>query len=535
MAPLRPLSARRWALLLAAHFTLLLNLPFYGRLAEYRQQWDFFVLSAPAVVFLALNGFFLLIQLPYLQRLLVPLIIFISAIVSYGSLVFGIYFDKNLLTNVLETTAAESSSSVNGLYIVWGLLLGLLPALAYALWPRRSYPLREEVSRRGRSLAASLLLLLALVYPQRAAYLSLIREYRESAAMLVPWNFLAALGQRLRRPGEAPPHQIIDPDIRALPRSGPPRLMVVVIGETTRAASWGLNGYRRQTTPRLARRSDLINYRQVRSCGTTTAVSVPCLFAPENRQQFDEVQAAHRDNLLDLLKRAGVETLWLDNDMSCKGVCNRMASLDLIALDLPGLCADGVCFDEIFLHRWADIIGTNGGRDRLVVLHSIGSHHPYNERYPPAFSRFRPVCRERNVRFCGTDSLRNSYDNSVLYVDFVLDQIIGRLERLANRQVGLIYVSDHGESLGEKGLYLHGTPYAVAPPEQTEVPMFFWFNAAWRQRLPMDCLRRNATVRSYSHDNFYATVFSLMGLDPASSSSYQHLLDKDLLAECAGG
>lgn len=531
---MRPLSARTWALLLAAHLTLVLNLAFYWRLAEYRQRWDFFALSAPPAVFLALNCFFLLLQLPYLQRLFIPLIIFISAIVSYGSLVFGIYFDKNLLTNVLETTAAESSSSVNGLYIVWGLLLGIVPALAYALWPRRSYPLKEELKMRGRSLAVSLLLLLALAYPQRAAYLSLLREYRESVAMLVPWNFLTALGQRLLRPSPpAAAHQIIDRDIRALPRPGPPRLLVVVIGETTRAASWGLNGYRRQTTPRLARRSGLINYRRVRSCGTSTAVSVPCLFSPANQLQFDEVQAAASDNLLDLLKRAGVETLWLDNDMSCKGVCNRMASLDMIALDLPDLCADGVCRDEIFLRRWADIVGPDSDRDRLVVLHTIGSHNPYNQRYPPAFTHFRPVCDERNVRFCALDSLRNSYDNSVLYVDFVLDQIIGRLERLENRSVGLIYVSDHGESLGEGGLYLHGTPYAVAPPEQTEVPMFLWFNELWRRQLPMDCLRRNATLQSYSHDNFYATVFRLMGLDPASSLSYQ--LDKDLLAECASG
>jgi len=267
----------------------------------------------------------------------------------------------------------------------------------------------------------------------------------------------------------------------------------------------------------------------VRSCGTSTAVSLPCMFLDVGRAGFSDTLASRRENLLDVLQRAGYAVLWRDNNSGCKGLCNRVAHEDLSALGLPAVCTGDECYDDILLEGLQAKLDAFD-RDALVVLHMKGSHGPaYHLRYPPAFEYFTPVCNTSQLDRCERGSIVNAYDNTLRYTDHVLARTIALLRRNSDRfDASLLYVSDHGESLGERGFYLHGVPYALAPAEQTHVPMFVWMSQAALDRFGVDaaCLRERRD-EALSHDNLYHSVLGLLGV---ATRVYRQ--DKDVFRNC---
>jgi lipid A ethanolaminephosphotransferase len=295
-----------------------------------------------------------------------------------------------------------------------------------------------------------------------------------------------------------------------------PLLMVLVVGETARAANWGLSGYVRQTTPELAR-LPVVNFSRVSACGTSTEVSLPCLFAPVGRRNYSEARIRGHDSLLHLLARAGVAVHWRDNQSGCKGVCDGLPGDVVEALSAPGLCRDGYCFDEGLLigldRRLAQAQGT-----QLLVLHMIGSHGPsYFRRYPAAFARFVPACEHDDLQRCTREQIVNAYDNTLLYTDHVLAQLIALLRAHADTvDSGLLYVSDHGESLGESGLFLHGMPQAIAPDVQTQVPLVMWWSDGFARATALDdaCMRKQAT-QPMAHDHVFHTLLGLLDVHTA--------------------
>jgi lipid A ethanolaminephosphotransferase len=323
-----------------------------------------------------------------------------------------------------------------------------------------------------------------------------------------------------------------------LQRARPP-LLVLVIGETARAQNFGLNGYARNTTPALARwqaQGDLLNFGQVSSCGTNTLVSLPCIFSPLTRAQGGNKPPEH-ENLLDVLQRAGLAVLWIDNQAGCKGVCDRVPHVYARDQPVPGLCRGGECLDAAMLdgldQRIAALDPERRARGVVVVVHQMGSHGPaYSHRAPDDRKPFQPECTSVTLSDCPHEQLVNAYDNSIAYTDHFLDQTLQWLKARAERgseDTGLIYVSDHGESLGENGLYLHGVPYALAPEQQTHVPMVGWFSPGLRQRngLSMNCLREHASD-PISHDHFFHSVLGLMDIQ-----THAHQLALDALTPCS--
>lgn len=310
---------------------------------------------------------------------------------------------------------------------------------------------------------------------------------------------------------------------------------VIVVGETTRAQNWGLNGYARQTTPNLAERlkrgENLMNFSQVSSCGTATAISVPCMFSSLNRANYNEAQANHQDNLLDTLQHAGVKVQWIENDAGCKDVCNRVPTVNTLDLQVSEYCTKGECLDNIMLPELEKALA-NVTKDTVIVLHTIGSHGPtYFERYTDKERQFTPTCNTQEINRCSRDELVNTYDNGVLYIDQFLDKVIARLEEHPDWKTSMLYISDHGESLGENNMYLHAAPYAIAPKEQTQVPMVMWFSQKWAENKPFDlnCVRRNSS-NAYSHDNIFHSVLNLLDMKMDSLKEYNN--DLDFLAAC---
>ena len=228
--------------------------------------------------------------------------------------------------------------------------------------------------------------------------------------------------------------------------------------------------------------------------------------------------------ILDVLKKAGFDITWVDNDSGCKGVCNRVKNIQIAPTDKIH-CNGSTCRDEIMLN-YAKSLSQNVTKDTVIAFHIIGSHGPrYYERYPEKFRKYTPDCNRPDVENCSLEEVRNAYDNTIAYTDYVIYELINILETHMNtNDTMLLYISDHGESLGENNLYLHGTPYAIAPKEQTRIPMQLWIpdKSADSMRLNKKCIREKAKLLSFSHDNFF---HSLMGLLQVRSAEYRKNLD----------
>ena len=529
------LSATRLALLLALFFTLL-N---YGFFHTIWQAWrsaggdGTFLWSVPLFIFLCLNIIFHLLLLPYLHKLIIPLILLLSAAVSYSVIFLGVYFDRAMLTNVLITTPAESAKLLTVPYALWLLALGVVPALLYLrvrVVYRRWW---QEIALRLGAVLLSLLLLALIARLYYQDYAAYGRNNHDIPHLIVPTNFIVATISKIKHHHRANiPYETISPGARQNKPDPLRHVTVLIIGEATRAQNWGLNGYARQTTPKLAARGDrVINFRHVESCGTYTAYSVPCMLSDQPRATFDSDTASRRDNLLDILQRAGVRVVWFDNDTGCKGACAHIEYHDMTALNLPEYCTDGECLDDILLRDFDKTLAEDN-RDTIIILHTIGSHGPtYYQRYTPEYRAYAPTCDTKHIQQCNQEALINTYDNTIRYVDGFIDQVIARLAQHEDWESSLVYLSDHGESLGEGGIYLHSTPYSIAPVEQTRIPMVMWFSERWRKNEKADfaCLQRLAAEGQFSHDNLFHTMMDLLDMD-LQSTGYQPALN--ILAAC---
>ncbi len=443
---------------------------------------------------------------------------------SYFMRTYGVVIDPTMLANAANTDAREVRDLLSGTMAV-ALLAGVvLPGWWWWRQPVRTVPLRQLLPRQlGIGLLALLatVLLLWLSFQDLA---SLMRNHKPLRYMINPFNTVYAVARNAAGRAAQAQQPLLplgeDATLSAATTDNADNapLIVVVVGETARAANFGLGGYARDTTPRLARLRDagqLAYFSNVSSCGTNTQTSVPCMFSGQGRAGYDA--DTRQESLLDVLQRAGLAVLWLDNQSGCKGVCDRVPHADTRTLNVPGLCEDGECFDEVMLRELPGQLDkldpARRARGTVVVLHQMGSHGPaYYKRTPANFKPFGPECTSSTLQECPPQQIVDVYNNTIRYTDHFLAETIAWL-REQQRPTALYYVSDHGESLGEKGLYLHGMPYSMAPQEQTHVPMVMWFSRAWQDRHgpTIPCMTATA-ARPLSHDHLFHTVLGWAGV-----------------------
>lgn len=523
-------------LLVALWLLLFANFPFWRTVWQGVEGWNngnlLFLAGLPLFALLWLYLLLSALAWGRLTKLVLGSLLLVSAAASYFMNSYGIVIDYDMLTNVLQTDSGEAFELFSWRLVVWLLAFGVLPVLLLSRLhaPRRGW--RCELAVKLVSMLVAVACLAGIAMTQYQSYASLVRNHREVRLLLTPSNVLAAVHGYVRREFQAPPTlQVIGSDAHRVAHVGTavkPRLTVLLVGETARAANFSLNGYARQTNPELAR-AGVISFTHVSSCGTATATSVPCMFLEVGRDNYKESLARNREGLLDVLQRAGVKVLWRDNNSGCKGACDRVPSEVVSHLDVAAFCGDGECHDEVLLSGLQAYLDTLDD-DAVVVLHMKGSHGPaYFKRYPAAFATFGPVCEKNELDQCSTESIVNAYDNTLTYTDHVLAQTIELLKRNAQRfDTAMLYVSDHGESLGESGIYLHGLPYAMAPGEQTHIPMILWLSDGMERhdQLQVRCLQglRDAP---WSHDNLFHSILGLMAVQ---TSVYQP--ERDLFHRC---
>jgi len=426
---------------------------------------------------------------------------------------YGVLIDKGMLVNALETDSHEVAGLLSYAMLPYFALYLLLPASLIIWLKPRQLSFGRGLQHYITTSLVSVALLVLLVLTQYQSYAGILREHRYLKHQAVPLNILnasASLLQSKTAQGMAPNFSYYAADASRVSHQGKPKLIIMVLGETIRADHLGINGYPRDTTPRLARR-DIINFGAIDACGTATAVSVPCMFSYLNHSNYDETLAKNSDNLLDVLQRAGVKVLWRNNNSGCKSMCDRVET-DHFTADNPYNCAEGQCPDRVLLHNLKQRILDSKPYHQpvFIVLHQLGAHGPeYFKRSLPAQKAFLPECSSNLLNQCERQHIVNAYDNAVIATDELLDETIALLEQLNSEfDTAMLYVSDHGESLGENGVYLHGLPYWMAPAAQTRVPMLMWFSDGYKKALALntDCLKRTEKV---SHDNLFDSVLSL--------------------------
>ncbi|MFT3955557.1 MAG: phosphoethanolamine--lipid A transferase [Piscinibacter sp.] len=447
---------------------------------------------------------------------------------------YGVVIDSTMMTNVLQTNPTEARDLLNLRLLASVGILALLPIVW--MWPLRLRRLgwRAQLGRNLLGLAAALAVIAALLFALFADLSATMRNHKSVRYLINPLNSFYALGALAHdatATPKGPPAPIgVGATLAERPAGSPPPLFLLVVGETARADHFALNGYARPTTPALAGLG-VVSFRDVTSCGTNTAASLPCMFSHLGREGYAARERDH-ENLLDLAQRAGLAVLWLDNQSGCKGLCERVPSAHAEDGAPAALCSDGECLDEALLSgldaRLAALDARRRARGVLLVLHQMGSHGPaYSRRSPPERKPFQPECQTNVLQQCEAQALVNAYDNSIVYTDHVLAQTIAWLGRQQpTYRPTLLYVSDHGESLGENGLYLHGLPYAVAPHEQKHVPMIVWRPPASPGDLRMDCLagRRDLPL---SHDHLFHTVAGALGIQ-----AKEYRTELDAFAPC---
>lgn len=457
----------------------------------------------------------------------IALLLVTSALAAHFMGSYGVVIDTTMMTNVLQTDSHEVRDLLTLHLLGSLLLLAALPMLVLWKVPLRFTSPWAQAGRNALGLGFALLALAVLAFALFADLSTTMRTHPSMRYLINPANSLYALidlasGSKVMPSG--PPSRI-GQDARILPPAlgARPPLLVLVIGETARADHFSLNGYSRQTNPELATQ-DVFSFRRVTSCGTSTAASLPCMFSHLGKAAFEAREREH-ENLLDLVQRAGMAVLWIDNQAGCKDLCARVPSARArdAAAGTPALparlCDAAECLDEALLHgldaRLAALPAAARERGVLLVLHQMGSHGPaYFRRSPPDHKPFKPECETSALQRCETTALVNTYDNSIAYTDRMLAQTVRWLEQRASAYAPmLLYVSDHGESLGESNLYLHGLPYAVAPIEQTHVPMILWLSAQAQAdaHVRPGCLKAQLD-RVLTHDHLFHSALGLLGI-----------------------
>lgn len=516
--------------LVAIYLLAFTNTAFWQRIIAYFADHPTKLVVVAIVLLLIHVAVLLVFSAKYVIKPALILAILIAAGGSYFTETFGTIIDRNVIESTLTTTQAESGHLITPRFLMHMFLFGVLPSLLI-VWVRVKHrPLLGKIMVNTAAIIACLVGAIALIASDFGSFSSMYREHRSDIMeRLMPGTPIKSTIQYVGR--ELNERQIVMQPLgldakQTLPplASGKKLLTIVVVGETARAQNFSLFGYKRETNPEL-KKQDIVTFPDTSSCGTDTAVSVPCMFSPFPRKEYSSAKFRGSENLMDVLNHAGVQVAWYENNTGSKGVGDRIVTIDLQNSNDARYCKGGECIDQILVDYLRDHLKDFNG-NATIVLHMTGSHGPaYYQRYPAEFAKFQPECRTGEFSDCTTDQIVNSFDNTILYTDHILSEVVDLLKWSEDRFApAMIYMSDHGESLGEDGLYLHAAPYFIAPEEQTHIPFIAWFSPdyAAATRLDTGCVRQNAGAPA-SHDNLFHTVLGMMGV---KTEAYDASLDR---------
>lgn len=508
--------SQRAIVLLALSMVLFFNVTFFTKLFSFAsaEKNYFLLISSPFILFLilvcVLNILFLVTHRTVF-RLLIVVLLFASVLSSYFIDTFGTILDQNMFVNVSQTDPHEVFDLITTKLLIY---LGLTIIASYWILFKAKLtfaPYPKEVMQRAFVFVVSLLAIAGLYMGVSKSYSSFFRNHHELKMYLNPYYPLASLGKFVYK--EIKPKPTLKAIATDASRQSEARkkLVVFIVGETARAQNFALDGYDVPTNPLLSKRNDIVSFTNFYSCGTATAISVPCMFSKFGHDAWSS-DKEYYENLVDVLAKTGVRIIWRDNNSGGdKGIAARIQDVQKYG---------GKDFDEVLLQDFQANVD-KAYEDTLIVLHQEGSHGPtYFKRYPDAFKRFTPTCDTQDLEKCTQEQITNTYNNTILYTDYIINKTIDLLKKNEDKyDTSLIYVSDHGESLGENGIYLHGLPYMIAPDAQKHVPAIFYLGNLASSK--QEALQKEVNG-DFSQDNLFHTI---LGLFKVKTQEYNAKLD----------
>jgi len=492
-------------------------------------------LTSLALFFSALTAlFFLFICHGKLTRWILALFVVIASQAAYYMDHLGVIVDTVMIDNIMQTSAREFAGLITMSLVVRTVLLGVVPAWLIIKYFPSPANFKAEFKSRLKTILICLVGIVLLVLPFTADYSSFIREHKIVRFYANPtysvYSAIKYFTDLAKTPSNPVLHKTAEDAVSIDPSTSKKELIILVVGETARADRFSLNGYQRETNPLLAKEK-LVSFSNVSSCGTSTGVSVPCMFSSLGRNKYDKEKALEQENVLDVLKKHGIEVLWRDNNSDSKGVATRVKYEDFKSPTLNPVC-EGECRDVGMLSGLDKYIEAHKSQDMMIVLHQMGNHGPeYYRRYPKAFERFKPACQTGELRDCSKQEIDNAYDNAILYTDYFLSEVINFLKKYdSTHETAMLYIADHGESLGERGIYLHAAPYMIAPKEQTHVPAIVWTGQSFDYSLN--------DIRAYqhqalSHDDLFCTILASYELDSHLCAAKHGIFSKNSVLKAA--
>ena len=439
------------------------------------------------------------------------LLFVVNAAALYFIHTYGVLIDKTMVGNVFNTDPAEAWGLFHVKLLLYVAVLGVLPALAIAA---------TRVRRPGivKQLAFTLSVAVAgagWLYANSASWLWIDKHASRLGSLVLPWSYVINAARYQSALANASREQVPLPAATHVDDSDV--IVVLVIGESARAKNFSLYGYGRSTNPELAA-AGAVPLANTTSCATYTTESLQCMLSSlGSKTPFSD----SHEPLPSYVQRNGVDVTWrANNSGEPRMKVGRFEIAPAIRKTCTGDCSR-LQYDDVLLYGLDAQLREAGSRKKLFVLHQTGSHGPqYFNRYPPRFETFTPVCRTVEQSKCTTQELVNAYDNTIRYTDHFLASVVALLKAQGTPAV-MLYVSDHGESLGEHGLYLHGTPMALAPDEQKDVPFIVWMSDSFAQRKGVQAAVLRAQP-AHSHDFVFHSVMGALGM---AGPAYDRSLD----------
>ena len=491
----------------------------------------FYILSIGILLLFLIIFLLTLFTSKYTTKAILIILFIVSSFSAYFMDTYNIVIDDTMIRNSLQTNIKESVDLFSFKLLAYFFFLALIPSYFIYKIELDYGTYKEEFLTKLKTLFFSLAIILIILFSFSKFYTSFFREHKSLRFYANPIYWIYSIGNYVNKTlnnGDITIQEIgVDAKVTfdpITPKEEKTELIIMVLGETARADRFSLNGYEKETNP-LLKKEEVVNFSNMYSCGTSTAESVPCMFSIFGKADYDYKKGISTENILDVLTHTNdIKVLWRDNNSDSKGVALRVDFEDYRTSKTNSKCDDVECRDEGMLVGLEDYIKKNKGKDIFIILHQMGNHGPaYYKRYPKEFEKFTPVCKSNQLEECTKEEVSNAYDNAILYTDYFLSKVINFLKPYSkDYETAMIYMSDHGESLGENGIYLHGLPYFMAPVEQKHIGSLMWFGGVdIKEDIDVEKLSSYKN-QSFSQDNLFHT---LLGLFEVETSVYKKEMD----------
>ena len=467
---------------------ILFHYPFFKFVfnnVDYKSFTGVSIIVSLVIAMLVANAFALFLIFFFSRlvgKILLVLFFIINAVAVYFINTYSVIIDESMIGNVLNTNYSESSSFFSIKLVLYVVLLGILPSIFII----KAKIITVTAKKFLVSISLTLLFLLTLAFANASNWLWIDKNSKTLGGLAMPWSYAVNIPLFYIHQFKKNEKEILLPD--ATIKDNQKSVVILVIGESARSENFSLYGYPKNTNPLLSKIPNVSHFNAT-SDATYTTAGVKSIVEHENTDELYEIlpNYLYRNNV-DVIWRT---TNWGEPPVHIKNYQNREALM-------PNCKGDDCDYDGILLSGLKEQILASKKNKILIVLHTSTSHGPtYSKKYPAQFEIFKPVCNSVELGNCSHTELVNAYDNTIVYTDYLLANVIKDLKQLQEYKSAMIFVSDHGESLGENNLYMHGLPRSIAPKQQYEIPFIVWTsdNSA-RQMKPNKILTQNYVFHS---------------------------------------